>query len=69
MNKIRQENICSFVKEYLEKNGKPPTVREIGAAVGISSSSTVAGYLNRMVRDGKLKKTDEARNRCYKITA
>ena len=39
---------------YEKKYGKTPCIREIGKAVGISSTSTVSGYLNRMVRDGVL---------------
>ena len=52
--------MLSFQSQY----GRSPSVREIGAAAGLSSTSTTAGYLNRMVRDGVLGKR-EGRYRSY----
>lgn len=52
----RQKKILAYISQFTEENGYPPTVREIGAAVGITSTSVVnynldvlknAGYLNR----------------------
>lgn len=52
----RQKKILEYISQFTEENGYPPTVREIGAAVGITSTSVVnynldvlknAGYLNR----------------------
>ena len=57
-NKERRLRICDYVKNYIKKNGRDPTVREIGVAVGVSSTSTVAGYLSRLVRDGMLQQGD-----------
>src|SRR6476646_5987220 len=37
----RQKEIFDFIRRYAEKTGYPPTVREIGKAVGLHSSSTV----------------------------
>jgi repressor LexA len=37
----RQQEIFEFVKRYSAKHGYPPTVRDIGAAIGLTSSSTV----------------------------
>lgn len=41
----RQKEIFQFIKAFLLEKGYPPSVREIGQAVGLKSSSTVHGYL------------------------
>lgn len=46
--KERPRQMLDFIEEYLEENGFPPTVREIGRAVGISSTSHVTYYLNQL---------------------
>ena len=40
----RQREILEFIQEYLDTNGYPPTVRDIGGAVGLTSSSTVHAH-------------------------
>jgi repressor LexA len=45
----RQRAILEYIQEFLSENGYPPTIREIGAAVGISSTSVVNYNLNRLV--------------------
>lgn len=69
MNKDRRAQICAFVEKYTSEHGKAPTVREIGAAVGITSTSTTAGYLYRLSRDGFLRKGIPGRSRNYEIPA
>lgn len=44
----RQEDILAFIKEEVRAKGYPPSVREIGEAVGLASSSTVHGHLARL---------------------
>lgn len=44
----RQRRILSFVNEYIKERGYPPSIREIGAAAGISSTSVVAYNLRRL---------------------
>ena len=56
--KEKLEEILEFIKSESKKNGFPPTVREIGQAVGLSSSSTVQGYINKLVDMGLVKKSD-----------
>ncbi|WP_415941793.1 transcriptional repressor LexA [Mitsuokella multacida] len=46
----RQKEIFQFIKAFLLEKGYPPSVREIGEAVGLKSSSTVHGYLSRLSR-------------------
>ena len=41
----KQEKILAFLNRYIEENGYPPAVREIGAAVGLKSTATVSYHL------------------------
>lgn len=52
----RQQEIFSYIKESLLKNGYPPSVREIGKAVGLKSSSTVHGHLAKIEELGLIKR-------------
>lgn len=55
----RQEAILGFISEFLGENGYPPTIRDIGAAVGISSTSVVNYNLNILEREGYLARDRE----------
>ena len=48
----RQQRIIDFIKEYLAEYNYPPTIREIGKAVGISSTSVVKYNLERLQEKG-----------------
>ncbi len=52
----RQREIFDFISRYLAKHGYPPTVREIGKAVGLHSSSTVHAHLAKLESLGVLKR-------------
>jgi repressor LexA len=52
----RQKEIADFIKHYAAKYGYPPTVREIGKAVGLASSSTVHAHLANLEKYGILKR-------------
>ena len=52
----RQQEIFDFIKRYSENNGYPPTVRDIGKAVGLASSSTVHAHLANLERIGLLRR-------------
>jgi repressor LexA len=52
----RQREIAEFIKHYAAKYGYPPTVREIGKAVGLASSSTVHAHLANLEKFGVLKR-------------
>lgn len=52
----RQREIFDFVKQYAGQYGYPPTVREIGRAVGLHSSSTVHVHLANLEKAGLLKR-------------
>jgi repressor LexA len=52
----RQEDILAFIKEEVRAKGYPPSVREIGEAVGLASSSTVHGHLARLESKGLIRR-------------
>ena len=52
----RQEAILEYIKEHVELKGYPPSVREIGEAVGLASSSTVHGHLARLEKKGYIRR-------------
>src|ERR671930_1374122 len=52
----RQQRIVEFIKETSLQRGYPPTVREIGEAVGLTSSSSVHSQLANLERRGLLRK-------------
>lgn len=52
----RQKEIFDFIGRYAAKTGYPPTVREIGKAVGLHSSSTVHAHLANLEKIGLLRR-------------
>ena len=50
----RCAEIYKYIRDFLMKKGFPPSVREIGTAVGLSSSSTVHSYLHMLEDEGKI---------------
>lgn len=52
----RQQEIWQFLAEYVDGHGYPPTVREIGEAVGLASPSTVHAHLANLERAGLLRR-------------
>lgn len=62
----RQEDILAFIKDEVRKKGYPPSVREIGEAVGLASSSTVHGHLARLESKGLIRR-DPTKPRAIEI--
>ena len=62
----RQQEIYDFVKQYTLDKGYPPSVREIGEAVGLASSSTVHGHLARLEDKGYIRR-DPTKPRAIEI--
>jgi len=54
----RQQNILRFMDRYMRKFGYPPTIREIGEATDINSTSVVNYNLNKLVDAGYLERSD-----------
>ncbi len=68
MNNIsnRQKAILNFIKAEVKDKGYPPSVREIGEAVGLASSSTVHGHLERLEKKGFIRR-DPTKPRAIEI--
>jgi len=52
----RQQEIVDFIRKYSAKYGYPPTVRDIGKAIGLTSSSTVHAHLSNLEKVGLLRR-------------
>lgn len=52
----RQAEILAFIEDHVERNGYPPTVREIGQGVGLASPSTVHRHLEKLEASGHLRR-------------
>jgi repressor LexA len=52
----RQRQILEFVNAHVERHGYPPTVREIGQAVGLTSPSTVHAHLAKLESSGQIRR-------------
>jgi repressor LexA len=52
----RQQEIFEFIKRYSSEHGYPPTVRDIGKAIGLTSSSTVHAHLANLEKLGLLRR-------------
>jgi len=63
----RQRAILEFLHDYLDEHGYPPTVREIGEAVGLRSPSTVHAHLAQLERGGALRR-DPTKPRAIELT-
>src|SRR5919201_4903558 len=63
----RQQEIWKFLTDYVDGHGYPPTVREIGEAVGLASPSTVHAHLANLERAGLLKR-DPTKPRALELT-
>jgi len=64
----RQRQILDFLTSYVDAHGYPPTVREIGEAVGLASPSTVHAHLANLARAGLLKR-DPTTPRALELTS
>jgi repressor LexA len=62
----RQQEIFDFIKRYSSQHGYPPTVRDIGKAVGLTSSSTVHAHLANLEKVGVLRR-DPTKPRAMEI--
>lgn len=64
----RQNEIFEYIKQTVQSKGYPPSVREIGEAVGLASSSTVHGHLSRLEEKGYIRK-DPTKPRAIEIVS
>jgi repressor LexA len=64
----RQQEIFAYIKRYAAKHGYPPTVRDIGLAVGLTSPSTVHAHLANLEKAGLLRR-DPTKPRAMELLA
>lgn len=62
----RQKQILDTIKKFIAKNGYPPTVREIGTLLNLSSPATTHFHLSKLQSKGYIKK-DKAKNRSIEL--
>lgn len=62
----RQEDILNYIKKYIVAHGFPPTIREIGAALDLSSPATIHAHLANLEKKGFIKKQD-SKNRTLEL--
>src|SRR5438093_10816896 len=62
----RQREILTFVQRYADAHGYPPSVREIGQALGLTSSSTVHSHLSALGKKGYLRR-DPSKPRALEV--
>ena len=55
----RERAILKYIERQINTRGYPPSVREIGKSVGLSSTATVHSYLNKLEEKGYIKKQDK----------
>jgi len=63
---VRQRHILQYIQQHVDAHGYPPTVREIGAAVSLSSSSTVHAHLKTLEDGGHIQR-DAVLTRAIKV--
>lgn len=63
----RQKQILNYIQHHMDAHGYPPTVREIGTAVSLSSSSTVHAHLKTLQEQGHIER-DAVLTRAIKLT-
>jgi len=62
----RQEMILNYIQKVIDERGYPPSVREIGEAVGLKSSSTVHSHLVNLEKRGYIRR-DQTKPRAIEI--
>ncbi len=62
----KQNEILNFMKMYIAEHGFPPTIREIGSALGVNSPATTHAHLNNLEKKGAIKKNG-CKNRAIEL--
>ena len=55
-----RDQILKFIEDHISSKGYAPTIREIAAGVGLKSSSTVQGHVDRLEKDGLITRRKDA---------
>lgn len=63
----RGAQTLDYIEEFIAEKGFPPTVREIGEGIGISSPSTVQGYIDGLTDGGYIERTVNGSPRAIRV--
>ena len=63
----RQEDVLNYVKGYIVSHGYPPTIREIGRALDISSPATIHAHLANLEQKGFIRKENSKNSDLIKL--
>lgn len=55
----KQKNVLQTIEEFINKKGYSPTIRELGCILGLKSTSTVKGYIDRLVDGGYVEREED----------
>ena len=66
-SKQLRKRMLQAIIEYITRHGYPPTLREIGEAVGLHSSSAVHHHITWMIAEGMIETDDESSPRAIRI--
>ena len=64
-NRKTRDTILRYMMSFADEQGRQPSIREIGEAAGLTSTSTTAGYLRRMVNEGLLSQSGKSRRKYF----
>lgn len=54
LSPTKDDRCLAFIHEFIAENGFPPSVREIGASIGVRSSATIHQRIKRLEREGRI---------------
>ena len=63
----KEQAVYQFLQQYISERGYPPTVRDIGAALGIKSTSSVHKLIGDLQEKGYIKKSDPNKRRALEL--
>jgi SOS-response transcriptional repressor LexA len=63
-----EQKALDFIRDYRNKNQISPSIREIGAALGVDSTSQIEFYVNNLVKAGRIKRTKRVARSVVVIT-
>ena len=63
----RQQRVYDFIKNHIEENGWPPTIREIGKHMGINSPNGVLGHFRALKKKGWIEFGEAHTSRCIRL--
>lgn len=63
----KKKEILAYCQTYFDQHGYAPSVREIGAGVGLRSSGTIVSYMNQLYEDGSIESEHKSSPRAFRL--